>query len=531
MSARVYAQAAAYGKGFCAEAFDSDEFVAMCRKLRVLNAVRAPGTDGGGDAPVGPGLPLTAQQYERLTADALVDRLVTRHHHLLALKARAPARRAGRVVSVRVSLIVPRFRGDRCVNCYRCDQSACSSTGPVPSCGRRRSMPSPTRCEHASGERHTEGLPDAARARCFAFAWQALRDLLHEKLKPCGRGAVPFTDIAAAAERAGRRRLATMLLDYEPRAADQVKLLLSMGEDELALQKAVNSSDSDLIYLAVLHLQEARKGGEHFFRLVQLYPDASALLSVYYRSMVHSRDRSALHNFCVCRGDFFGAGALAARQAYLQPRLDERLELLREAETLFAQSRELGFYKSECEEQINLLKIQRELEQKLSAPNRFIDLSVVQTIGLLVELGAERPADKSVLTSEVARLQKAFKVPDRTFWHVKVSALADSGQWDALRHFSKDRKSPIGYRPFALVCMKHKRSPEETREYIEKISELEQRFGLLLDIALWKDAAEVAFKLKDARRLQEVKYKCSSSNAPNVDEIVALVDDRLGKLR
>ena len=65
----------------------------MCRKLRVLNAVRAPGTDGGGDAPVGPGLPLTAQQYERLTADALVDRLVTRHHHLLALKARAPTRR------------------------------------------------------------------------------------------------------------------------------------------------------------------------------------------------------------------------------------------------------------------------------------------------------------------------------------------------------------------------------------------------------------------------------------------------------
>ena len=176
-------------------------------------------------------------------------------------------------------------------------------------------------------------------------------------------------------------------------------------------------------------------------------------------------------------------------------------------------------------------RLARELEQKLSAPNRFIDLSVVQTIGLLVELGAERPADKSVLTSEVARLQKAFKVPDRTFWHVKVSALADSGQWDALRHFSKDRKSPIGYRPFALVCMKHKRSPEETREYIEKISELEQRFGLLLDIALWKDAAEVAFKLKDARRLQEVKYKCSSSNAPNVDEIVALVDDRLGKLR
>ena len=32
LSARVYAQAAAYGKGFCAEAFDSDEFVALLRR-------------------------------------------------------------------------------------------------------------------------------------------------------------------------------------------------------------------------------------------------------------------------------------------------------------------------------------------------------------------------------------------------------------------------------------------------------------------------------------------------------------------
>jgi hypothetical protein len=43
------------------------------------------------------------------------------------------------------------------------------------------------------------------------------------------------------------------------------------------------------------------QGGELFFRLVQLYPDASALLAVYYRSMVSARDRSALHNFCVCK--------------------------------------------------------------------------------------------------------------------------------------------------------------------------------------------------------------------------------------
>ena len=36
------------------------------------------------------------------------------------------------------------------------------------------------------------------------------------------------------------------LLDYEPRAADQVPLLMSMQENEIALVKAIESGDSDL---------------------------------------------------------------------------------------------------------------------------------------------------------------------------------------------------------------------------------------------------------------------------------------------
>ena len=36
------------------------------------------------------------------------------------------------------------------------------------------------------------------------------------------------------------------LLDHEPRACDQVPLLLTMKEDRLALLKAVDSGDTDL---------------------------------------------------------------------------------------------------------------------------------------------------------------------------------------------------------------------------------------------------------------------------------------------
>ena len=47
-----------------------------------------------------------------------------------------------------------------------------------------------------------------------------------------------------ACDRVGKRSLATMLLDYEPLAIDQVPLLLSMGESGRALAKACESGDA-----------------------------------------------------------------------------------------------------------------------------------------------------------------------------------------------------------------------------------------------------------------------------------------------
>lgn len=37
-----------------------------------------------------------------------------------------------------------------------------------------------------------------------------------------------------------------------------------------------------------------------------------------------------------------------------------------------------------------------------------------------------------------------------------LQALASVGEWEALRKFGSERKSPIGYKPFALACMRTK---------------------------------------------------------------------------
>lgn len=50
-----------------------------------------------------------------------------------------------------------------------------------------------------------------------------------------------------------------------------------------------------------------------------------------------------------------------------------------------------------------------------------------------------------------------------------LQALASVGEWEALRKFGSERKSPIGYKPFALACMRTKHTGlfgEDAERYI-----------------------------------------------------------------
>ena len=85
-----------------------------------------------------------------------------------------------------------------------------------------------------------------------------LRDMITSKL---GRGSgVSFADVAATADSVGRKDLAALLLEYEPRVADQVPLLLKMRAEEAALEKALQSGDSDFVYLCLFQARKTYGG-------------------------------------------------------------------------------------------------------------------------------------------------------------------------------------------------------------------------------------------------------------------------------
>lgn len=447
-----FMKAASYGKAFCND-FDPSEFVDVAKKLRVLNSVR--------NSEIG--MPLTLHQYNRLTPEVLVNRLTLRHHHFLALKI--------------CELL--KLKYDRILVHWACEKIKKLSVN----------------------------------ANSILVSDESIRDTIRKKLEPYGR--ISYLEIAESAYKIGRKRLATMILDMEQQPADQVPLLLDMHEEELALQKAINSEDIDLIYSTLIRLERTKQDLETFHKLIHSHSEAANLLKIYYRNKVTYVDRVTLHNLLIYGKNFLEAGMACVFQAYIPipqtslysnsslngSNILNKIQLLKEASSLFGQgskmltnnsnnsygllSNDLIFYKALTEDQVELMEIQRSLE--LKCDRKLIDLSLSDTIYQLtlfsldeipVASASASNSSSNTLSSdafaamtsamsltsssttnskweiEINKIVKKFKVSDKMLWHIKIQCYCKTNRWDLLWKLANERKSPVGYEIFATNCIK-----------------------------------------------------------------------------
>lgn len=91
----------------------------------------------------------------------------------------------------------------------------------------------------------------------------------------------------------------------------------------------------------------------------------------------------------------------------------------------------------------------------------FYGLSTYDTMKRLLQVGDLKQAEK---------IRSEYKVPDRRYWWIRIQLLAENFQWEELEKFSKSKKSPIGYEPFAEVCLKQQ-NVDEAKKYIPKCPE------------------------------------------------------------
>eukprot|EP00743_Colponemidia_sp_Colp-15_P004235 GILK01004569.1.p1 GENE.GILK01004569.1~~GILK01004569.1.p1 ORF type:complete len:820 (-),score=138.43 GILK01004569.1:154-2613(-) len=379
------------------------------------------------------GIPLTFSQFLLLKQSKVIDRLIKRKHHFLAFRI----------------------------------------------------------CEFLSLKPHRVLLHWAcAKVKMSDARDEELRDIILKKLSKTP--GISFAEIATTAYKAGKPKLATMLLEHEPKGSDQVPLLLSMQEDELALRKAIDSGDTDLIYLAMMYIK-SNKTEEELFQLIANKPLARDLLVQYCKH----RDWDLLKALYYAEQRTQEAANLTVLEAYKSKHLTGRLKRLRMASEFFNQGREFAFQAQQTEDEIKLLEAQQELET-VTGQNIFIDTSLSETLHNCFLTHQSKRATK---------LKSDFKVPDKRFWYLKVRALAELGDWEALEQFAKEKKSPIGYQPFIEACLSRK-NVSEASKYIPRLDKPEQRMDAYEQIGYWREAAEASFQTKNMEVVAKLKERC-----------------------
>ena len=334
-------KAASFGKSVL-DIYNSDDFVDMCETLRVLNAVRFYEI----------GMPISYEQYHRLTPERLIRRLLNRHEYLLALKI------AGYL-----------------------------------------KLPTDRIYVHWASTKVSIGSEDD----------DTICRLVVERLS--GKPGISFEEIARAAYHEGRSRLATELLNHEPRGGRQVPLLLDMEEDELALDKAVESGDTDLMLSVLLKLQK-KLPLAGFFRVINSRPTATALVE---SAAMMEGDNSLLKDLYYQDDRRVDGASVFIRESLRQPDARTTSDKLALAAKLLSDSKESSFEVHTLKEATVLLRMQEAFDRDLT--DTFTGLSVNQTMFKLIKLGRHDRAKK---------LQSEFKVPEKVAWwtrYVVCSAL------------------------------------------------------------------------------------------------------------
>ncbi|GFP58908.1 probable vacuolar protein sorting-associated protein 16 homolog [Trichoderma asperellum] len=299
-----------------------------------------------------------------------------------------------------------------------------------------------------------------------------------------GKPGISFEEIARAAHHEGRTRLATELLNHEPRGGRQVPLLLDMEEDDLALDKAIESGDTDLILFVLAKLKKKLPLAS-FFRVINVRPTATALVETAAQL---EGDNTLLKDMYYQDDRRIDGANVFIRESLRQPDARTASDKLALAAKLLSESKDTAAEVYVLKETTQLLRAQEALDRDLT--DSFSGLSVNETIFKLIRLGYHGKAKK---------IQSDFKVPEKVAWWIRLRALVAKREWGEIEDIAKAKKSPIGWAPFFNLTLQAG-NPRLAAVFVPKCTGLEpgETITMYEKCGLRVKAAEEAVKLRDA---------------------------------
>jgi vacuolar protein sorting-associated protein 16 len=451
------------------------------------------------------GLPMSYEQYLRLGSERVISRLTNRHQYLLAIKVSEYLHLPANKIYV----------------------------------------------HWASQKVKTTSSDD-----------DAICDLIVSRLK--GKVGISFASISQAAYDEGRGHLATSLLNSEPRAGKQVPLLLNMEEDEVALDKAIESGDTDLVYFVLLQLKRKLPLAS-FFRTINNRPLASALVEASART----QDTELLKDLYYQDDRPVEGANLLFQEAMRQTQLQAKLDKLKLAGRLLTDSRDptAQLHTKTFTEAGQLLKMQEAFDREISDSSGsgsggagsggggYAGLSVNETMSRLIRSGYSKRA---------AKVQSEFKVHDKSYWWIRLRALTAARLWGELEDIAKTKKSPIGWEvssqsTFPSLCLfiyslshdpylptligssvpfflsqpfyNETLGAGNTRlasTFVPKCSNLTtaERVEMWVKCGMLVKAGEEALRAKDATALQELRTKATGQQAIEIERLIGQLKPR-----
>ena len=220
-----------------------------------------------------------------------------------------------------------------------------------------------------------------------------------------------------------------------------------MDEEELALEKAIESLDTDLIYTVLSHLHRKLTLSE-FFATINSRRTATALFLRYCRE----QNPQLLKDFFF-QDDRKSESALSIVQEALQTESpQERMELFKAASSLLGEHKKYAFESKVClqffywililtssaktlSEQVKFEERQQIMFKNLNRP--VLSSSINGTIVELLTEGNLKMAEK---------LKTDLKLSEKRWCYQRLSVLVHKRNWDGLDKFGKS-KPAIGYIP------------------------------------------------------------------------------------
>lgn len=449
-------KAASFGKTVL-DHYDSDEFIAMCEVVRVLNAVRFYET----------GFPLSHEQYLRLTPERLIQRLVNREQYLLALRLSEYLRLPRDIIYV-----------------------------------------------HWASRKVRVGVEDEE---------TICAQIVSKVGKQQG---ISYQAIARAAYSEGRQKLATGLLEHEKRSGKQVRLLLDMNEDTFALDKAIESGDTDLVLFVLLHMKGKKPALATFFRTINTRPVATSLVE----STARDQDQDMLKDLYYQDDRRLDGANLLLEEAFGQTDVQHKIDRMKPATKLLQDSKEYTAHARLIEEAARLLRLQQVLDEdprSVGAESaadtgqqhrpQFSGLSLNETIHTLIKLGSLKRAQQTAVD---------FKIPERTQWWLRLRGLVAARSWRELESIAtKNRKSPIGWEPFVTEILNAGNPRLAGGTFVPKCTNLEsrERLDLYMKCGMIKQAGEEAVKAKDRAWLEETRDEADGRDKVELERLLGLL--------